>query len=246
MGYDMRTVIKPEGEAVALARLAGLRRAALATRDALPAEERGLHAKGEDFYAVPANASARYRTAQNEVLRLSKLRDRTERSYFRLNTRGMGMVREAMFLLGMAYETAEDREWPDYPRDISHVVEALRGDDGKTVAEYLTEWYPEKDVPTEAELDRAKLYLAESDELRRHHPEGGTTIPLRKLGSNDGWVVTPAECLEALSAWHARSAGERDDALTDAKVTGSDWDDSWRRWLEFLELAAHCDGFEVH
>lgn len=250
MGYDMRTVIKPEGEEVALARIAEPYNRAIETRDAIPRSERGFltdaEMKADGWGAIPGNASARYRAAQAEVMRLADLRDRTKRSYFRLNVWGMGNVRRAMFALGMAYDSPEDREWPTWPEDVGHVVEALQDDNGKGVPEYLAEWYPEKGEPTEVELDRAKLYVAESDEIRRHHPEGGTTIPLHKFGSNDGWVVTPAECLEALAAWHGRSAGERDDALQDAKITGADWEDLWKRWLEFIELAAHCDGFEVH
>jgi hypothetical protein len=250
MGYDMHTATKPEGEERAVARVGAEWQKAVAARDALPESERGRHTREEfmsGYGQAPANASPAYRAAQAEVLRLSDVRNRTERSYFRLNIWGMGRVRSAMLDLGMAYESASEAEWPDYPDGIAgHLTEALGDDEFEDPAAYLAKWYPEDGTPTDADLTTAKAYVARRDEILRDHPAGGTTIPLHKFGSNDGWLVTPAECLEALAAWGARTGGERDDALIAAGIESADWADIWKRWLEFIELAVYCDGFEVH
>jgi len=34
-----------------------------------------------------------------------------------------------------------------------------------------------------------------------HHPDGGDGVPLFKLCTNDGWIITPPECEAAWSAW---------------------------------------------
>jgi len=247
MGYDMHTVTKPEGEERAVARVTEEFRKACAVRDALPKSEAGhmIDAEWRRNADFAADATPAYKAAQSEVSRLFEVMRETERSYFRLNIWGMGQVREAMLLLGMAYESESRSEWPDYPSGVAgQVCEALSED--ADPAEYLAKYYPEVGSFTEADLDTAKLYRLASEEIRREHPEGGSVIPVHKFGSNDGWIVTPAECLEALSVWYAHTPGERDDALTEAKIEGADWMTLWERWLRFLELAAHCDGFEVY
>lgn len=208
MGYDMNTVIKPEGEERAVARVQEALSKAYAEQDAFPKEAFGKRdmSDWEQVYGPGADPAC---VAACE--RASKLYDdlrEVERSYFRLNIWGMGNVCTAMLNLGMAYESLSERTWPEIPGD----------------------------------------WESAAGELKREHPAGGSTIPVHKFGSNDGWIVTPAECLEALAAWHAHTEGERDDALSAAGIDRNDpaWAKLWRQWLAFLELAAHCEGFEVH
>lgn len=249
MGYDMHTVIKPEGEERAVAKANEAFSAACAERDKLPREEAGFYRKGIDQLGEPPNSNAtpRYKDAQRKVsVALDRLRE-VERSYFRLNIWGMGHVRRAMLDLGMAYETAHSFiDWPDYPEDgtgAAIAAEALSEDSDPQ--EYAAEYYAGQEV-TEADITRARAYHDQATALRKGHPVGGDTIPVHKFGSNDGWIVTPRECLNALAVWHATPQSVRDDALENAEITGPDWAKTWQSWLGFLELAAHCDGFEVH
>lgn len=230
MGYDMRTQIKPEGEERAVEKASAAFWRAVKARD--------VHPRG----------SAAADVAQIEVERTSRIMYDTERSYYRLNITGMSMWYRAIFTLGMVYDHAEDHSWPDYS-DLSEtaqaVIEALDEDDP---IGYLAKNYPEVSaVEGDTDWTQALAYHDRLIALLKHHPEGGSTIPAHKFGSNDGWWVTPAECLEALAAWHARSDGERDDALSAAGIDIDDTDYArmWKRWLEFLELAVHCDGFRV-
>ena len=249
MGYDMRTVIKPEGEERAVAKANEAFHAAVQKRDALPKVERGTYRQGIDQLGeLPfANATRRYAEAQRNV---SAALDRvyaTERSYFRLNIWGMGMVRRAMLDLGMVYETSYSyTDWPDHPEDgtgAGIASEAMY--DGSDPREYAAKYCNGTEV-TDADIARATAYHDQRTALLKDHPAGAETIPVHKFGSNDGWIVTPRECLNALAVWHATPESARIDALENAEITGPDWDRIWKRWLAFLELAAHCDGFEVH
>ncbi len=61
-----------------------------------------------------------------------------------------------------------------------------------------------------------------------------------KLGSNDGWLVTPVECLGALKKWE--EACEDDPGLL-VRVGGEcGW---WMEWLGYLAEAAQRGGFLV-
>jgi len=249
MGYDMHTVIKPEGEERAVAKANEAFHAAVQERDALPKAERGTYRQGIDQLGESpfANATPRYAEAQRKVSGALERVYATERSYFRLNIRGMGMVRRAMLDLGMVYETSYSyTDWPDRPEDgtgAGIASEAMH--DGSDPREYATKYYDGTEV-TDADIARATAYHDQRTALLKDHPAGAETIPIHKFGTNDGWIVTPRECLNALAAWHATPESARIDALESAEITGLDWDRIWKRWLAFLELAAHCDGFEVH
>ena len=223
MGYDMHTVIKPEGEERAVARINEQIEAAVKERNTFE------------------HSSLEYQAAQAEVGRLYEQRYAAERSYFRVNIFGMRYFRDAMLLSGMAYESNADEAgpWLAYPDndEVEKAYEALQW------PQYESE--PIERFSQEAR-DAAALYKRERDEKLSFHPVGGSTIPLHKFGSNDGWIVTPAEIQGALAAWRSLSSGERDDALIGAEMIGADWDRRWKQWLQFLELATHCNGLEVH
>jgi hypothetical protein len=265
MGYDMHTVTTPEGEPRAVARAREAWEKAIAERDAFPKSAFGSPDIRDFDRVYGPGADPACVAACDRAHALYEKMYRVERSYFRLNVWGMGNVRDAMLALGMAYEPIDrSREWPKLPSGwdspAGHAAEALDddeiGDATRTPRQSDAEWaeiyraryYPEE-TWTQADIDAAVLYKHESDELLRAHPVGGDSIPLHKFGSNDGWLVTPDECLRALSAWHARTEGERDDALCAAGIDFDKdpaWAELWQRWLDFLNLAAHHDGFEVH
>lgn len=275
MGYDMHTVIKPEGEQRAVARIRAEWDEAIKVRDAFPKNEQGSYTNaeydsGEAWDGAPRNASAAYRAAQHKAHDLYERMRETERSYFRLNIWGMGNVRRAMLAIGMAYEAADTGcDWPDIDwespagqvaealdsgsfyanADMDDLSERYRGgeSDREWAEAYFARYYGGQTF-SDMDLEQATGYVKTKDAILRDHPEGGTTIPVHKFGSNDGWIVTPDECLNALAAWHQRTESERDDALSSAGIDLNDpaWARLWRRWLDYLELAAHCDGFEVH
>ena len=68
--------------------------------------------------------------------------------------------------------------------------------------------------------------------LSWHGPEM-PGIPAHKFWSNDGWIVTPAECQAAVRTGRA--------SPPPAEHAGI-----WERWLDYLDRASHHEGFEVH
>jgi hypothetical protein len=107
-------------------------------------------------------------------------------TYFRLNIWGMAQYCELMELLGMLNES----EPPEFPDHDFYEIPSVTSPEG----------YEEDDENSaafkayKAALDRATNFLS---------PEPG--IPVAKFGSNDGWLVTPAECESALAIWEAFS-----------------------------------------
>lgn len=74
-------------------------------------------------------------------------------------------------------------------------------------------------------------YDAVLDKQAAANPLG---IPLYKLASPNGWLVTPDEVSAALGAYRT--------ALTELPLVELWW---WPAWVEFLELAAKNHGFRV-
>lgn len=63
-----------------------------------------------------------------------------------------------------------------------------------------------------------------------------TGIPVYKLCSNDGWLVTPAECVAALQRYQ--------EADTDAVIEPDD-KSYWAQWIAFINRASNNGGFRV-
>lgn len=118
----------------------------------------------------------------------------------------------------------------------------------------------------EYKADVAQTLVRNEDEKRR--------IPLHKLSSNDGWLVTPEECLsalneftETLARWGIDTNEFRLNSWSDRRVQiiqpwveehlGSNGapfsvplidelaENIWLEWLNYLERAAQYGGFEV-
>lgn len=275
MGYDIYMVDKPEGEDEEVARLGKLFAEACEVRDALPDSERGTWGAGGlgrhleaggSLFDLPPGSSRRYEAAKREVDRLHELMSDARRSYFRWNVFGMSSANAAMLDLGMVYSHPAE-PWPKRPEstgaqvaggaleDDSLYLKDEGGGDGELIVRgersalewarmYADRYYTGVTV-TEGDLKEAEAFRAACDAHRRAHPPGGTTIPLGKFGTNDGWLVTPAEALEALSAYYARSEAERGVILArhGFNERGRDY---WQEWINFIDLSTKHGGFEVH
>jgi hypothetical protein len=80
----------------------------------------------------------------------------------------------------------------------------------------------------------------------------GDGIPVHKLCSNDGWLVTPGECRKAVAMWHeaCKEAGAGDEqlglkVLTEALDEFNVGSDYWLKWIAWIERAAGHGGFVV-
>jgi hypothetical protein len=95
--------------------------------------------------------------------------------------------------------------------------------------------YPEYAEGATVSTEQARAFEAYQRELDAvlswHGPEV-PGIPAHKFGTNDGWIVTPAECEAAV-----RLAAEHEPPATDA--------DYWAKWINYLDRASKEGGFEV-
>lgn len=177
--------------------------------------DEGEAARAEDL-------RTRIRTAYDEGRRhdADKLREElraAERSYFRLNIWGMGEARQIMDRAGMLdLHRPEAARWP---KDEDHGV----------TPEMWNDWDGEPDDKTPAEL---RAYLAACAVVTDSQRDVPTGIPLHKLGTNDGWLVTPDEIGAALAALG-------DKQLPDAPQ----W---WAAWVDWLRYAQAHGGFRVN
>lgn len=246
MGYDMRFVTTPDGEAEAVAAARKVLDAAVAERNVIPREEMGrfnferAEASGDfDAHESYDGRTDRYRHAQDKVDAAFGEMDRAETSYFRLNIFGMGRYRELMFDLGMVFE---DEPYPGFPD-----VEDYGTTHDDAWAADSPEDYPEEfKALTPERLEKANAYLAAQREVLSWHGKADTPgIPLHKFGSNDGWHVLPVECEAAVRIWEkfVTDHGEENArAYVEGRLKGYDY---WLRWIEYLRGAARHGGFEV-
>ena len=157
-----------------------------------------------------------------------------EDGYFRLNVWGMAEYRKHMLHTGMAFmvESAIP-PWPeceDYGIAYEDYAAVKYADD--------SDYDSHREAMTSKAQAKVAKYIADLEKVLRWHGDKGFGIPVHKFSTNDGWIVTPDECRDAMRIW--RSGGAK-------PLPGhSDAVDYWNRWIKFLELAAERDGFEVH
>lgn len=146
-----------------------------------------------------------------------------EEIYFRLNIHGMGWCVDEMAARGMVFDAGQP---PAYPMPDSfglawELVEAVE--------------YPE-DCPdaklTDEQREAVGKYLAERDAVLAWHGPEVPGIPVHKFGTNDGWLVLPAECEAAVRLGRQSSPP-------------AEYPDIWAKWLDYLERASRAGGFEV-
>ena len=178
--------------------------------------------KDPDEEAAVADIRTRMSAASREQRQADweQLREelhKTQRSYFRLNIWGMGAARELMYDAGMLDTETVERTWPD--SDTFGITDAMWDD-----------WDGEPDENTPAELLTYHKACQAVTDAQREKPTG---IPLHKLNSNDGWLVTPDEIAAALERYVLG-----DGVTANAPV----W---WADWIAWLRYAQEHGGFRV-
>ena len=108
-------------------------------------------------------------------------------TYFRLNIWGMTWVRYWFDKFDLLATNVEHGPWPDEPG--GEYVEEEEAAPG-------TEW--------------AEFYAAQRVVLAEHPNHDDPALPYYKLCSNDGWIVTPAECVALVATWRDRGGLESD------------------------------------
>lgn len=131
--------------------------------------------------------------------------------YFRLNIFGMSKYSDAMFGIGMAHAESSNEVWPQAPDDL--------------------DWDVYYENPSSYPEYRTKL----EDFLSASADAPG--IDLRKFGSNDGWIVTPDECREAVAIW---------DEIGSLPFQSAEENAYWMKWIGFLRHCGEHGGFTVH
>lgn len=262
MGYDMRYRKADPDEAAAVAEAQKIFRAACDARDELPKSERGklnmerAKREGIDWDSEDAydGMSPRWRAAADQVHAAYRALNDAERSYFRLNISGMGWARSVMEQFGMAFrDPAEHPPWPeieDYGIDWDD-LEALES------PEYCPDF-----AWTDEKLRATCKFREDRDAVLAWHGPEVPGIPVHKFGSNDGWIVLPAEAEAAIRIWKQAydEMGEEQARVTVAlggmardKALDAEGDSSvdaywslWLRWIAYIADSVRHNGFEVH
>ena len=133
--------------------------------------------------------------------------------YFRITASGMCDLRDWMASREMVCTDYEDADMPEYvaPEAVSCADEARR-DSVQRDCELSTAWRPTR----------------WNHLLRRYVPLPG--IAEHELCSHDWWLITAAECREALDAWARSEQADRD---------------AWPGWIDFLTAAVDECGIVV-
>jgi len=263
MGYDMYIIRKDPDEEAEVAKARDAFEQAVKERDALPREWAGqftedelraLVASGKGVWnAAPANRHPKFAEAQAKVDMTYDLMFATEKSYFRLNIRGMGAAVSVMADLGVLRTDYRTPPWPKLgpwmregqpePVDMDQWYWAWLEE-----PQYRPEDYQEPPAEVEAAFKDFKAKLAAH---RRWSPEpefpDDARIPAHKFSSNDAWVVTEEECAYA---HRVLSAARESGAAYVKALTRHGWKgDNGRRvidnWIDFLHRASTRGGFEV-
>lgn len=240
MGYDMRFVTCPEGEAERVSAAQELFYKACDVRKSVPDEERGTLDR-RNWDQIPDDASPRYKAAQRTVDAAYELLQHEEASYFRLNIWGMSHYHAAMAELGMVYRSRS----PHFPDPATYHGNAVEDELWWGAVEHFEHGEALPEGLGAEMVEAARRYAADCLETRRRHPDLGQVIPEHKFGSNDGWVVTPEEIRAALAVYEATPA-ELVNQVVGTHIGDGERRDYWDRWIAYLRLAVSHDGFEVH
>lgn len=242
MGYDMHWRKKDPSEEAAVAAARDLCDKAVRVRNALPESERGnLRPGTRDFDAHEswAGRTERYAKAQDAVSAAYEDMYAAEVSYFRLNIFGMGRWREVMYELGMIYDDGPHPDWPEI-EDFGITWEQVEQAESP-------EFYTDQPPLAPEVAAKVREYRARQDRILAWHGHADTPgIPAHKFGSNDGWIVLPAECEAALRIYTAKLEEIGRDAMDNLIGNRIGNRGRWAQWLAYLNGAISHDGFEVH
>lgn len=198
-------------------------------------------------------ATQEYLDAHRSYMESFDAVDRANLSYHRLNIWGMSGAREVMIDLGMLKDSTLARDWPKSnldPKKVEAIDEfthevryqnltreklrsLLRLDHG----EYWTEEYGKLTFSDE-DLD---AYAALHNTRLAHLSDHDASVPgieIRKLCSNDGWLVTEEECSSTFKIWTDLTEERRQEIIAQASYFGE--------WMEFIDRASRFGGFQVH
>lgn len=155
--------------------------------------------------------------------------------YFRLNIWGMGMMYDVMGVAGVLDFEARHPKWPKWPpkgmsEERAEQLESIRFENEDADAPTTP--------PTRAEMEQIEAHRQAETEVRSKRSRKRGKVPGFKFGSNDGWIVTPEECL--LIA----------EAVREVLACGAEWDPKSvllliLRWAAYNELAAEHGGYKV-
>jgi hypothetical protein len=218
--------------------------ALIAVRDALGGEKGTLNmerAKKDGDFDAHANwdgRTPRYVAASDAAHEAYVAILTAEQSYFRLNMWGMGRFAGLMAELGMTFADDPHPPWPDIDA-YGLTYEQLE------VIEYPD--YPSDVVLVAEQEERARKFLADRARVLAWHGRTDTPgIPDGKFGSNDGWIVLPAECEAALRIYMAKLEEAGEEAVHNLIDNRTGNRGKWAQWLCYLQGAMTHDGFEVH
>lgn len=134
-----------------------------------------------------------------------------DRDYFRLNIWGMSEARDLMYDLDMLAEPEpEHSPWPDCPEG---------------------EWVDEEDV--QPGTPWAEYHAAQEAVCAEHLNRDDPRLPIHKLCSNDGWIVTEVECRALVGM------------ANDGRANGFELPEWWEEWIDFIDHCATHGGFRV-
>lgn len=236
MGYDMYMVHKPEGEDE---RVAEIRKEIDAAR-----ERYGKIVLSNSMGRTSVEAEE----ASEVVEKLYTVLHETQKSYFRANIWGMEVLRNVMFDFGMIYVGDKDDELPEFP-DFPEVSDPEESDILEEMIYSLRDdtQINIEDAPPHLAMV-ANVYNEQRLDALTYHPRGGSVIPLHKLTSNDGWVVSTHECAEALKAYVKAIDDRCTTAVFDKHFPAKDfngWYKFWENWVVFLRTSMNHGGFRV-
>ncbi|MGW3954618.1 hypothetical protein ACWEKM_27635 [Streptomyces sp. NPDC004752] len=175
-----------------------------------------------------------YRAAQQKVDEAYEALQTAHTSYFRLGIHGMGAFRTVMGMLGMLVTGYQTPDFPDLPDGVTWAdIDA---------AEEEPNPEPTDELPIKA---AAAVYVKERNAHLSWHPEPAPGIAVHKLGSNDGWLVTPQEIDAALAAYRTHNADEVKTLLATELGDEGDHTSYWIEWITYLERAKTRGGFKV-
>ena len=106
-------------------------------------------------------------------------------------------------------------------------------------------WSPSGDgirFPTPNDFTDDEAFQAALEPVLSHHPDDHPGVPLHKLCTNDGWIITPDECAQAWTAFEQFSASDDLSRFADKMETN----ESIKEFAEFLKAAAECGGARVY
>ncbi|MCX4681367.1 hypothetical protein OG413_45505 [Streptomyces sp. NBC_01433] len=175
-----------------------------------------------------------YRAAQQKVDEAYEAMQTAHTSYFRLNIHGMGAYRTVMDELGMLVTGYQKPRFPDLPDGVTwEDVDAAEEETNPEVADVL----PIKTA--------AATYVMELNAHLTWYLEPASGIAVHKLGSNDGWLVTPQEIEAALAAYRTHGADRVKTLLAAELGDEDDCTSYWIEWIAYLERAKARGGFKV-